>query len=166
MGPRLPLIIKYFPPCIYLYMRERERERERETDRQTDRQTDRPTNRQTDRPTENKISWRMLVIKQLMVPIYFHSIYFLTLRTNNWLVLQNSSKYLLLCSTLERNWVNDDNIFIFRVNYSLKYPMLKCPNTFRIPCILNCNTYSTLNAFLKVTFFSEFVPVLLLKVSY
>ncbi len=62
--------------------------------------------------TQKMIFWRMLVIKQLMVSIEFHSISFRTMEVNGDKQLL---KYLLLCSTEERNlyrfgikswWVN------------------------------------------------------------
>ncbi len=58
--------------------------------------------------------WRMLVIKQLLVPIDFHSMspqLWKSIETNNCLVLQNSSKY---------GWENDNKNFHFGVNYSFK----------------------------------------------
>ncbi len=88
--------------------------------------------------TQKMIFWRMLVIKQLMVSIEFHSISFRTMEVNGDKQLKYSSKYLLLWSTEERNlyrfgikswWVNvgrlllewkknaQNNIFIWNIYF-------------------------------------------------
>ncbi len=75
---------------------------------------------------QNKIFWRMLVTKQLLVTSdvhrFFFYFFFYIMRVNGYSQLfgyQHSSKYLLLCSTEERNscsfgtswrWVNDKRI--------------------------------------------------------
>ncbi len=72
----------------------------------------------------------MLVIKQLMVPIDFHSIYFLTMEVNGNQKLFGSSTFFKISSfvfnirnvySFGTKWgfVNDDN-FCFGVNYSFK----------------------------------------------
>jgi len=51
----------------------------------------------------------MLVTKQLTAPIDYHSI-FLSYNGSQWgpsTSYQHSSKYLLLCSTEERNWFGE-----------------------------------------------------------
>jgi len=56
--------------------------------------------------TQKKIFWRMLITKQLMYPIDFHSIFLPTIEFNGVHQLsgyQHSSKYLPLCSAEERN---------------------------------------------------------------
>ncbi len=67
--------------------------------------------------TLKKIFWRMLVIKQVMVPIALHSIYFSTMEVNG-------NQHIYMFGTTW-GWVNDDRIKTFWVNYSFKLMLLQ-----------------------------------------
>ncbi len=68
--------------------------------------------------TLKKIFWRMLVIKQVMVPIALHSIYFSTMEVNE-------NQHIQYRFGTTWGWVNDDRIKTFWVNYSFKLMLLQ-----------------------------------------
>ncbi len=85
----------------------------------------------------SKLSFKLqnenvVIIISLLVAINFHSLFFHTMEVNGYQQMfgyTHCSKKLILCSTKERNrhrlgitwrWVNEDIIFIFRVNYLIK----------------------------------------------
>ncbi len=73
--------------------------------------------------TKKKTFWRMLVIKQLMVPIDLHSISFPTTEVNGvpttvWFKILQISYFVF---ATKWGWASDDNIFIFGWTNPLKW---------------------------------------------